>query len=418
VTRLTNWAGTISFSTDTLHRPSTLAELQELVAGNDRVRTLGTGHSFNPIADCAAGGLLVSLDRLPRTIELDTTAGTVTVGGGVRYGELTAAVAPSGLALANLGSLPHISVAGACATGTHGSGDGNRVLADAVQAFTLLTADGSLVRLDRTDPDFTGTVIGLGRLGVVVELTLQLVPGYQLHQYVYDDLPLSTLTEQFDAIVGAGYSVSLFSRWQHDRIDQVWLKSSTPRPAGEPFFGALPATTARHPVPGGDPAYTTEQFGVPGPWHQRLPHFRLEFTPSSGAEIQSEYFVGRQHAGAAIEVLHGLAELMAPVLQVAEIRTVAADQLWLSPCYRTDRVALHFTWTDDPDRVRPVLRELEARLADLAAVPHWAKMFEIEPARLAALHPRLADFGALIERFDPAGKFGNAWTRRFLPEPG
>lgn len=418
MSRLTNWAGNIGFSTDTLHQPSTLAELQALVAGNDRVRTLGTGHSFNPIADCAPGGVLVSLGRLPRTVELDPAAGTVRVGGGVRYGELTAAVAPSGLALANLGSLPHISVAGACATGTHGSGDGNRVLADAVQGFTLLTADGSLVRLDDTDPDFAGTVIGLGRLGVVVELTLRLVPGFQIHQYVYDDLALNTLTEQFDAIVGAGYSVSLFSRWRHDRIDQVWLKSLTARPAGEPFFGALPAGTARHPVPDGNPAYTTEQFGVPGSWHQRLPHFRLEFTPSSGAELQSEYFVGRQHAAAAIELLRGLAELMAPVLQIAELRTVAADLLWLSPCYQSDRVALHFTWIDDADRVRPVLRELEARLADLNAVPHWAKMFELEPAELAALHPRLADFGGLIERFDPAGKFGNAWTGRYLPEPG
>jgi len=418
MTRLTNWAGNVSFSTDTLHQPSSLSELRALVANNDRVRTLGTGHSFNQIADCAEAGLLVSLGRLPRTIELDPAAGTVTVGGGVRYGELTAALASSGLALANLGSLPHISVAGACATGTHGSGDGNRVLADAVRAFTLLTADGSLVRLDRDDPDFAGTVIGLGRLGVVVELTLQLVPQYQIYQYVYDDLPLSTLAEQFGAIAGAGYSVSLFSRWQQDRIDQVWLKSTTARPAGEPFFGARPAGGARHPVPGGDTAYTTQQLGVPGPWHQRLPHFRLEFTPSSGEELQSEYFVGRQHAVAAIGVLHGLAEQLAPVLQIAELRTVAADQLWLSPCYRTDRVALHFTWIDDADRVRPVLRELEARLADLDAVPHWAKLFELEPVRLAELHPRLADFGRLIQRFDPAGKFGNAWTRRYLPEPG
>ncbi|HET6209446.1 MAG TPA: FAD-binding protein [Jatrophihabitans sp.] len=416
MTRLTNWAGNVSYSTSTLQQPSSLDELRTLVAGNRQVRVLGTGHSFNQIADCAAGGLLVSLGRLPRVVDLDQAAGTVTVGGGVRYGELAVALAANGPALANLGSLPHISVAGACATGTHGSGDGNRVLADAVEACTLLTADGSLVRLDRTEPDFAGTVIGLGSLGVVLDLTLRLVEGYQLHQYVYQDLPLSTLAEQFDAIVGAGYSVSLFTGWQQDRIDQVWVKSVTPRSAGEPFFGARPAQGPLHPVPGGDPAHTTQQLGVPGPWHQRLPHFRLEFTPSSGDEIQSEYFVGRQHAVAAIEAVHGLAGRLAPVLQVAEIRTVAADRLWLSPCYRTDRVALHFTWIDDLARVRPVVRELEARLADFDAVPHWAKLFELEPARLAALHPRLADFGALARRFDPAGKFGNAWTRRYLPE--
>ena len=412
--RLTNWAGNVTFSTDTLYQPESLAELRALVAGNDRVRVLGTGHSFNRIADCAADGVLVSVDRLPRAVHIDQAAASVTVPAGLRYGELTAALAPNGLALANLGSLPHISVAGACATGTHGSGDGNRVLADAVLGFTLLTADGSLVRLDRADPDFAGAVIGLGSLGVVTELTLRLVEDYQIYQYVYDDLPLDVLARRFDAILGAGYSVSLFTRWQDGRVDQVWLKSTVARPVEEPFFGAIPAGAARHPVTGGDPRFTTEQGGVPGPWHQRLPHFRLEFTPSSGAELQSEYFVGRQHAVAAIEVVRAMARLLDPVLQIGEIRTVAADDLWLSPSYRTDRVALHFTWIADQARVEPVLDELEARLAGLDAVPHWGKLFSIEPARLRVLHPRLADFAALVRRYDPSGKFANDWTRKYL----
>jgi xylitol oxidase len=414
MTGLTNWAGNVTFGTGTLHQPRSLEQLRALVVGNDRVRVLGTGHSFNRIADCAAGGVLVSLGRLSPAVDIDRAAATVTVAAGLRYGELAAALEPAGLALANLGSLPHISVAGACATGTHGSGDGNRVLADAVVAFTLLTADGSLVRLDRAHPDFAGAVIGLGSLGVVTEVTLRLVEGYQIYQYVYEDLALDALTRNFDAILGAGYSVSLFTRWQDGRVDQVWVKSTVAREPGEPLFGAVPAGAARHPVTHGDPGSATEQGGVPGPWHQRLPHFRMEFTPSSGEELQSEYFVGRQHAVAAIEVVRAMAALLDPVLQIGEIRTVAADELWLSPSYRTDRVALHFTWIADQARVEPVLRELEARLAGFDAIPHWGKLFCIEPARLAALHPRLADFAALARRYDPAGKFANDWTRRYL----
>ncbi|MDQ2957092.1 MAG: FAD-binding protein, partial [Actinomycetota bacterium] len=380
--------------------------------GSDRVRVLGTGHSFNEIAD--TDGVLVSIEDLPKVLDIDAERGSVRVSGGIRYGELTGFLEANGLALANLGSLPHISVAGACATGTHGSGDRNSILAAAVSGLTLVTADGTLIELSRADKDFPGAVVGLGSLGVVIELTLDVLPSYQLYQYVYDDLPVRTLCENFDELTGSAYSVSMFTRWQADRIDQVWLKSLEPRPAGEALFGALPAALARHPV-GGDPSFATQQLGVGGPWQQRLPHFRLEFTPSSGAEIQSEYFVAREHAVPAIQAVSGLAELLAPVLQIAEIRTVAADELWISPCYQQDRVALHFTWILDQARVEPVVAELERRLADFQAVPHWAKLFLIEPEPLAALHPRLAEFANLVRRYDPTGTFANAFTHRYLP---
>ena len=407
--RLTNWAGNITFGPDRLYQPSALDELRALVAGSDRVRCLGTGHSFNRIAD--TDGVLVSVRDLPRTVRIDPERATATVAGGVRYGELTAIVEQNGFALANLGSLPHISVAGACATGTHGSGDSNRVLASAVSALTLVTADGELLSLTRADRDFAGAVISLGCLGPVTELTLDLLPSFQLRQYVYDDLAIGTLCEHFDEITAASYSFSLFTRWQSDRIDQVWLKSAETRPAGEPFFGAVPAGQPRHPVPGSDPSYATEQGGLPGPWQQRLPHFRLEFTPSSGAEIQSEYFVAREHAVAAIEAVNGLAAVLDPVLQIAEIRTVAADELWLSPFYRTDRVALHFTWIADHGRVEPVVAELERALRPFGAVPHWAKLFLLDAGSVAALHPRFADFTELARRIDPGAKFGNEFTR-------
>ncbi|MFL6161262.1 MAG: FAD-binding protein [Jatrophihabitantaceae bacterium] len=402
-----NWAGTITFGADMLHRPASIGELRSLVSRQHRVKVLGTGHSFNRIAD--TGGALVSVRELPRLLELDTDRALVRLSAGLRYGELTEFLNRHGFALANLGSLPHISVAGACATGTHGSGDRNGVLATAVRAQQLVTGDGELLELSAAEPDFDGTVIHLGALGVVTELTLGLLPAFEIRQYVYDGLAFAELIEHFDEILGASYSVSLFTRWQG--TGQVWLKSAEPREDG-PFFGARPADRPRHPIPGGEIGSATQQLGVPGPWQQRLPHFRLEFTPSHGEEIQSEYFLDRTQAEPAIEVIRSMADRLAPVLLIGEIRTVAADRLWLSPCYLRDRVAFHFTWAREAELVAGVVAELEARLAPLGAVPHWAKNFSTPPARLAELHPRLADFAALARRYDPAGTFGNDFLNR------
>ncbi len=408
-----NWAGNITFTATEVHRPASIAELQSLVRGSSRVKVLGTGHSFNRIAD--TDGALISLAGLPRVLELDSERGLVRLSAGTSYGELAAFLDRHGLALPNLGSLPHISVAGACATGTHGSGDGNGILATAVRAQQLVTAEGELLELVAGSADFAGTVVHLGALGPVTELTLAVTPAYQLHQYVYEELDFAELTEHFAELTGAAYSVSVFTRWQ-DRC-QVWLKSRHARPDGD-FHGARPADGARHPIAGGDLAATTEQLGVPGPWHQRLPHFRLEFTPSHGAEIQSEYFLDRDQAVPAIEAIRSLSAKLAPVLLVGEIRTVAADRLWLSPCYRRDRVAFHFTWAPEADAVAAVVAELEARLAPLAAVPHWAKSFSTPPARLAGLHPRLADFAGLAHRLDPDGRFANEFLRRYVTGTG
>lgn len=402
-----NWAGNITFTATEVHRPPSVAELQSLVSGSAQIKTLGTGHSFNRIADTT--GALVSVAGLPRVLELDSGRGLVRLSAGISYGELTGFLDRHGFALPNLGSLPHISVAGACATGTHGSGNRNGILATAVRAQQLVTGDGEQVELTAEQPDFAGTVVHLGALGVVTELTLALVPAFEIRQYVYEDLPLDQLAAQLAEITGAGYSVSVFTRWQDSCA--IWIKSRQARPDGA-FHGARPASGPRHPMAEGDPASATEQLGTPGRWHQRLPHFRLEFTPSHGEEIQSEYFVDREQAGPAVELIRSLATVLAPVLLVSEIRTVAADRLWLSPCYQRDRVAFHFTWVRDADAVAPVVAEVEARLAPLAAVPHWGKNFGTRPAVLAELHPRLADFAALTRRLDPAGRFANDFLLR------
>ncbi|GAA3745372.1 alditol oxidase [Plantactinospora mayteni] len=424
--RLTNWAGNIDFRAGRLHRPGSVPELRSLVAGSDRVRALGTGHSFNRIADTT--GDLVSLAGLPPVVEIDSTAATVTISAGIRYGELVGHLHRAGFALHNLGSLPHISVAGACATGTHGSGPGNGNLATAVAALELVTADGDLVTLRRgTDgDDFLGAVVGLGALGVVTRLTLDLVPAFEIAQYVYDDLPRDQLDAHSSEILGGGYSVSLFTDWTGPRINQVWVKRRVDTTAGvaagvaaEPHWhGATLAAEPRHPVPGMSAAYCTEQLGVPGPWHARLPHFRLEFTPSSGEELQSEYFVPREHLGAALTALDGIADRIAAVLQISEIRTVAADELWLSPSYRRDSVALHFTWVKETEAVLPVLAAIEERLGPYAPRPHWGKLFVTPPEQLRDRYDRYADFAKLVRRYDPAGKFRNEMLDRYFPTAG
>jgi len=402
-----------------VRRPRTVAGLAAVVAGSTHARALGTGHSFNRIADTV--GDLISTAGLPPVADIDTAAATVTAGAGVRYGNLARRLDAAGWALPNLGSLPHISVAGACATATHGSGDRNRNLPAAVRAMELVTADGSLLTLDR-DADagrFPGAVVGLGALGIVTTLTLDLVPAFGVRQYVYDDLPAGQLTRDFDEIMGAAYSVSVFTRWRGGRHTQVWLKhrDGDPEtfPAGRPWRGARPADGPRHPVPGSPASTTTTQGGVPGPWHERLPHFRLGFTPSSGTELQTEYLLPRRAAVPAIEALTALGELFAPVLLISEIRTVAADDAWLSTACQQDSVAFHFTWALDPGAVRPVVAAIERELVPLGARPHWGKVFGMPPQAVRARYPRWDDFRALARTLDPAGKFRNDFIDTYFP---
>ncbi|BBC31998.1 Sorbitol oxidase [Streptomyces graminofaciens] len=408
---LTNWARNITYTAKELHRPHSVDALRALVAGSERVRVLGSGHSFNEIAEPGPEGVLLSLTALPPTIEVDPAARTVRVGGGVRYAELARAVHAHGLALHNMASLPHISVAGSVATGTHGSGDGNGSLAAAVREVELITADGSTLTLARGDARFGGAVTSLGALGVVTALTLDLEPAFEVSQQVFGRLPLAGL--DFAAVSASAYSVSLFTRWLDSGFDQAWVKRRTDRAATD-FPWAAPATEAMHPVPGMPAENCTRQFGEPGPWHERLPHFRAEFTPSSGDELQSEYLLPRSYAAESLHALAGIREAVAPVLQICEVRTVAADEQWLSPSHGRDTVALHFTWVADTAAVLPVVGRVEAALAPFGARPHWGKVFTVPAAELRGLYPRLGDFRALADELDPVGKFRNAFVRNVL----
>ena len=417
---LTTWAGNHTYPATVLHRPTSVDELADVVVRTPRLRAVGTRHCFNDVVDSAE---LVTLEAMPPLVEVDAAARTVRVAAGTRYGDLARVLHDQGWAVHNLASLPHISVAGAVATATHGSGDRLANLAAAVAGLELVTGDGASVRLTRQDPELAGAVVGLGALGVVTTVTLDVEPTYDVVQDVHTDLPWDAVLGRFDDVTGSADSVSLFTDWRGPTVGQVWRKTRVPagttgvdagRWALAGALGARAATAAMHPLAGVDPVSTTEQLGVPGPWHERLPHFRMSHTPSHGAELQSEYFVPRAHAAGAVEALRGLAEVVAPLLLVSEIRTVRADDLWLSTAHGRDSVGLHFTWQPREAEVRAVLPTVEAALAPFDARPHWGKVFLDADRRIADLYPRLGDFRALAARWDPQGRFRNDYLTRHV----
>lgn len=409
----TNWSGNYAYGASALHRPQRDGELQELVTRAPALRALGSRHSFTSIADSAE---LVALDGLPDRIWFDAEAGTVSVPGATTYAVLAEALNREGLALHNMASLPHISVAGAIATGTHGSGDRKGNLASAVRMVRMVSGDGALRSFHAGNPWFDGVVVGLGALGLVTRVTLGVEPYYEVRQRVFEGVSWDTLFARFDEIYGAGESVSVFHLCG-EQTEQVWVKRRVDGSRDEDdadleeLLGVRAAEVHLHPVLGGDPVNCTEQRGVAGPWSERLPHFRSGFLPSSGEELQSEFFVARADAADAVEAVRGLAEEIVPLLLISELRTVAGDALWLSPHQGRDSFALHFTWRRRPAEVEAVVAKIEAALAPLGARPHWGKVFTAQGETIGPLYPRMADFLELRTRLDPQEKFVNGWLR-------
>jgi alditol oxidase len=408
--KLKNWAGNIEYSVDKLHAANSLEDVQKFVQSQGKFKVLGTRHCFNKIAD--SRDQFLSLKLLNKTVRLDPDARTVTLEGGMSYGQLCPYLDSQGWALHNLASLPHISVAGACSTATHGSGEKNGNLATAVSALEIVNAAGEAVKVRSEDgAAFRGAVVGLGALGILTKITLDVQPRFMMQQYVYENLPLSELKEHFDAIESAAYSVSLFTDWQKQRVNEVWLKIRMQEArefhAGPDFFGAKRAARNLHPIAELSAENCTEQMGVPGPWYERLPHFRMGFTPSAGKELQSEYFVPRQSAVEAIMAVEGLRDQVGPHLLISEIRTIAADDLWMSPCYKQPSVTIHFTWKQDWPAVSRLLPVIERELEPFHARPHWGKLFAMSPSQLQARYERLPEFVEMCRKYDPQGKFRN-----------
>lgn len=416
--RRTNWAENLTYQAEKLHEADTRQAVQLVIKNNDKLRALGTRHCFNDIADTPANQ--VSVLSQNQVFELDEEAMTVTVEAGMTYGQLGPWLHERGYALPNLASLPHISIAGACATATHGSGLKNGNLPSAVVAMQFIDGGGNYQNLSREkDGDkFAGAIVHLGSLGVLTRLTLKIEPTFEMVQHVYQDLPVSELENNFEAIMSAGYSVSLFTDWQSDKVNQVWIKSKVGEVSpqvGEPeFYGAKLFDRKVHPILDHPAESCTEQMGIKGPWYERLPHFKLEFTPSSGKELQCEYFVPLRHAVAGYKAIQELNRELAPILMISEVRTIAADDFWMSPCYGQDCVAFHFTMKQDREYLDKLLPDIESALQELEGRPHWGKVFITPKARLEALYPKLPDFLALMREYDPNGKFINEYMRAHL----
>jgi alditol oxidase len=414
--KLTNWAGNIEYGTDKLYSAKSLKDVQDFVRNRNKLKVLGTHHCFNTIAD--TNSEFLSLKPMDQVVNLDTNAKTVTIESGLSYGQLCPYLDREGWALHNLASLPHISVAGACSTATHGSGEKNGNLATAVSDLEMVNANGDLVKLSRSEDEeaFRAAVVGLGAMGVITKLTLDVQPRFMMKQYVYQDLPMNELKENFDAIESAAYSVSLFTDWREKRINEVWLKIRMPEQpvfdAPAEFFGAKRATRNLHPIIELSAENCTEQMGVPGPWYDRLPHFRMGFMPSAGKELQTEYFVPRHNAIDAILAVARLHDQVSPLLLITEIRTIAADDLWMSPCYKQSSVTIHFTWKPDWPAVRRLLPVIEKELSPFHARPHWAKLFTISPADIHSRYERLPEFIEACKKYDPHGKFRNEFLNR------
>ncbi|HEX6034796.1 MAG TPA: FAD-binding protein [Anaerolineales bacterium] len=413
-----NWAGNYSYRAAQIHRPETVEQIQELICNRPRLKALGTRHSFNDIAD--SPGDIISLEKFDKILGLDKERRTVTVEAGVRYGQLARWLHGEGYALHNMASLPHISVAGACATATHGSGDRLGNLATAVSAIEVVTGKGELVNLsrERDGEPFEGAVVGLGGLGVITKLRLDVSPTFQMQQDVYENLPFAGLEEHYDDLTARIYSVSLFTDWREARFNQIWLKRHVPDgvsvKADPELFGARLAAKNLHPLIYLSAEHCTQQMGICGAWFERLPHFRMDFTPSSGEELQSEYILPRRHTFAALRVLDQVRTRIAPLLQISEVRTIAADNLWMSPSYHRDSAAIHFTWKQDWEAVQKVLPMIEEKLEPFEARPHWGKLFTVSHERLALLYEKMADFRALLQHYDPQGKFRNEFLDKYI----
>ncbi|WP_375389648.1 FAD-binding protein [uncultured Amnibacterium sp.] len=408
-----NWSGIYEYRATAVEAPPTVEAVQDLVARSPRVRALGTRHSFNDLAD--TDGVLVTTTAIDPSFDLDTDRRVVTVGAGTRYAAVATYLTDRGWALHNMGSLPHISVGGAIATGTHGSGDLNGNLSTAVRGLQIVGPDGSLRWVRHGHPDFPGSVVALGLLGVTVRLELAVQPSYLVRQDVYRGLPWATLLADVPAITGAGYSVSVFTDWATDPIGQVWVKrrlESADEPVPDELAGAVRIEGASQILPSEDD--NTTQQGVAGAWSAALPHFRIESTPSNGDEIQTEYFVDRADAVGALEAVRALAADIAPHLLITELRTIAADDLWTSMASGRDSLAIHFTFKNEPDAVVALTPRIEAALEPFAPRPHWGKVHTLAPEAIVARYPRFGDFRDLVHRTDPEGKLRGRHTQALL----
>lgn len=406
-----NWSKNIDFNDRELFLPKSLSELQGIIKSSQKIRVRGSAHSFNEIANTSSRA--INLSQMPKVIEIDNHLNSVKVSAGLTYGELAPVLHKEGWALSNLASLPHISIAGSISTGTHGSGVKNQNLANQVLSFELVTSDGELRHIDCTNPAFNALVIGLGLGGIVYQYELRIEPTYKIRQVIFPEIPLDIVQRNFDEIMTIAYSVSYFTDWGKSQTGNLWCKFRELESVPDSIGGSGKARIKYHPIPSVDPVACTDQFGESGDWYQRLPHFKLEFNPSVGDEIQSEFFIDRKHSAAALIELLKLSDAIAPLLWISEFRTIAADELWLSGAYQRETVGIHFTWKK-VDSIYPVIEKVERALSPFNYRPHWGKVFSADATYLSSVYPKISEFKSIIDTLDPSKKFENSFTLKTL----
>ncbi|MBV6647958.1 MAG: FAD-binding protein [Cyclobacteriaceae bacterium] len=412
-----NWGRNITFKANDLKHPATIEEVRELMSTGSRKKGLGSTHSYNDIADSPKAQ--ISLRKLNKIVAIDKSTSTVTIEGGARYEDIVVQLHVEGYALHNMASLPQITVAGACVTGTHGSGTDNGSLPTAVNGVEMCLPGGDMMYFSRDkNPDvFDGVVVNLGGIGLITRLDLEVMPTFDAFQNIYLDLPIKNVINHFDEIMASGYSVSLFTKWQNDIIDQVWIKQRSDGATtdfGTEFFGGSASDRNVHPIIDLSAESCTDQMGEIGPWYERLPHFKINAMPSAFDELQSEYFVPVSSAADAIQAIAGLGDLMAPHLYISEVRTIAADDLWMSPLYKRPSVAFHFTWKPHWPEVKKILPVIEERLSPFGVRPHWAKLYTMDPKQIRQSYDKFPDFLALLKTYDPTGTLRNDYLDRVV----
>lgn len=426
-----NWGRSASVRPVRVERPRSPEGVQRAVkaaqAQGLTVKAVGAGHSFTGIA--VAPGVLLELDDMQGLVSADAGSGLVTVLGGTRLHRMPGLLAPYGLAMQNLGDIDRQSIAGAIATGTHGTGKGFGGIATQVRGLTLVTAEGEFLRIDaeRNADMLSGAVVGLGALGIVVEVTLQCVPAFLLHAVdsrVPIDDALETLHER------AADADHLEFYW-HPHTDVALMKTQT----------RLPESAARHPIPmlrrwvdetvlsnGVFGAYCAASRIAPAiiPPFNRLA-VRLtghaEYTDRSHRVLvhdravrfrEMEYAIPADDVVPAVQAIRKLIDQRGWRIEFPiEVRFAAADDLWLSTAYGRDSayVAVHRYWRADP---RAYFDAVEQIMLDLGGRPHWGKLHSLDDEQLRARYPRFDDFLALRNRLDPGRLFGNRHLERVL----
>ncbi len=426
--RVENYGRTWSFRPANLATPATVEELRRVVRGARELRVMGAGHSWS--TGIVTNDTLVSLDRLRRVLDVDRRALRVTVEAGIRLKDLIRELERVGLALENLGSIAEQSIAGAIATGTHGSGASFRCLADQVVSLSLVDADGELRRLDRDHPDFPAVVVGLGCFGVVHEVTLRVVPSFQMHA-ITDTVPFSDVIDRLDAYV-KGYdhfklwwlvpadTVIVFQNQRttapRDDSDLVrWFKDELLSVIVYRSCLALQRIERRRLVPAVNRVLGREV----GKRFERVCKSHVGFlTPSPPVHRESEWAFDY---GDAKQLLRDYRELLLKSGHtysfIQEVRFTRADPFWMSPGYDRDSIWLALYNIDSDTRWSDQLRRFEAFARARGGRPHWGKEGALDPSYLAERYPRFGDFRRLRDQYDPRGKFSNRWVRDLLGDP-